>query len=301
MSSRVVIAPPLRQGKKAGMLNAMSHPSLFIAGLRAAARQAPRGDGSPCLRVDEASLAQLAANAALSLREAQILACGHEIWPERYVRNTSLFSAAEQARLLSAKVLQVGLGGLGGQLLDMLLRLGVGCITGADGDRFEESNLNRQLLATRATLGTAKAQAAAEYAARINPAVEFTPIERFLRGNELLEALHGKDLVLDALGGLQDRKALHDAAAQRHVPMISAGIAGFVGWVAVVRPGDSGPANFLGHKKGVEESLGNPAPTVAFAAALQCAEAAKLLAGRTCASGFAVFDLTDQSLTKFTL
>ena len=283
------------------MHEAMPHPSLFISGLCAAARQAPRCDGSPCLRVDEASLARLASDAGLSLREAQIIACDHEIWPERYVRNTSLFNAAEQARLLSATVLQVGLGGLGGYLLDLLLRLGVGRIAGADGDFFEESNLNRQLLATNATLGKAKALAAAEYAARINPAVEFTPIEVFLRGDALLEELHGKDLALDALGGLQDRKALHDAAVKRHVPLISAGIAGFVGWTAVVRPGDAGPADFLGQGKGVEDSLGNPAPTAAFAAALQCAAAAKFLTGRTCASGFAVFDLSDQSLTKFTL
>ncbi|MCL1985476.1 MAG: ThiF family adenylyltransferase, partial [Betaproteobacteria bacterium] len=247
------------------------------------------------------SLAQLAADAGLSLREAQKIACDHEIWPERYVRNTSLFSAAEQADLLCAEVLQVGLGGLGGHLLDMLLRLGVGHITGADGDIFEESNFNRQLLATSATLGKAKARAAAEYAARINPAVEFMPIQIFLRGERLLEALHGKNLVLDALGGLEDRKALHDAAAQMHVPMISAGVAGFVGWVAVVRPGDPGPADFLGHGKGVEESLGNLAPTVAFAASLQCAETAKILTGRTCASGLTIFDLADQSITKLDL
>jgi sulfur carrier protein ThiS adenylyltransferase len=279
----------------------MPNASAFIAGLRATARDLPRGDGSPCMRITEDGLARLAADAGLTLREAQEIACAHEIWPERYVRNTSLFSATEQVRLLRAKVLQVGLGGLGGHLLDMLLRLGVGHIAGADGDVFEESNLNRQLLATSATLGKAKAVAAAEYAARINPAVEFTPIEAFLRGDELLTALRGKDLVLDALGGLQDRKALHDAAAKMQVPMISAGIAGFVGWIAVVRPGDPGPADFLGQGRGVEEGLGNPAPTVAFAAALQGAEAAKLLAGRDRASGFAVFDLTDQSLTQLAL
>ena len=279
----------------------MPHAAAFISCLRAAARDLPRGDGSPCLRIAEAGLARLAADAGLDLREAQEIACEHEIWPERYVRNTSLFSAAEQARLLRARVLQVGLGGLGGHLLDMLLRLGVGRITGADGDLFEESNLNRQLLATRTTLGKAKARAAAEYAVLINPAVEFTPVRAFLRGDGLLTALQGKDLVLDALGGLQDRKALHDAAARMQVPMISAGIAGFVGWLALVRPGDPGPANFFRQGRGVEEELGNPAPTVAFAAALQGAEAAKFLAGRPSASGFAVFDLTDQSLTRFTL
>jgi sulfur carrier protein ThiS adenylyltransferase len=150
-------------------------------------------------------------------------------------------------------------------------------------------------------LGKAKALTAASYAAQINPAVEFTPIQAFLRGTALLDALQGKDLVLDALGGLRDRKALHDAAATMQVPMISAGVAGFVGWVAVVRPGDPGPADFLGHGKGAEESLGNPAPTVAFAAALQCAETAKILAGRTHASGFVVFDLADQSLNGLSL
>ena len=279
----------------------MPHSSPFTSELRAAARQTPRGDAGPCLRIHEAALARLAADAGLSLREAQKIACDHEIWPERYVRNTGLFSAAEQARLLCARVLQVGLGGLGGHLLDMMLRLGVGRITGADGDLVEESNLNRQILATSATLGKAKALAAAEYAARVNPAVEFTPMQVFLRGDDLLTALQGTDLALDALGGLQDRKTLHDAAAKMQVPVISAGIAGFIGWIAVVRPGDPGPADFLGHGKGVEESLGNPAPTVAFAAALQCAAAAKLLVGRDCASGFAVFDLTDQSLTRLTL
>jgi sulfur carrier protein ThiS adenylyltransferase len=291
----------LREGEKQGKFRVMPELALFISGVRAAARQIPRGDGSPCLRIAEAVLARLASDAGLSLREAQSIACEHEIWPERYVRNTSLFSAAEQAGLLRATVLQVGLGGLGGFLLDMLLRLGVGRIAGADGDLFEESNLNRQILATSATLGKAKARAAAEHAARINPAVEFTPIEAFLRGENLLEALRGKDLVLDALGGLKDRKNLHDAAAKMQVPMISTGIAGFVGWTAVVRPGDPGPADFLGQGKGVEESLGNPAPTVAFAAALQCAEAAKFLAGRACASGFVVFDLAEQSITRLAL
>jgi len=279
----------------------MSHASLFTAKLRAIARQIPRGDGSPCLRVDAASLAGLAADMGFSLREAQKIACEHDIWPERYVRNTTQCSAAQQARLLDARVLLVGLGGLGGHLLDMLLRLGVGRITGADGDVFEESNLNRQILATNATLGKAKAWAAHEYAAHINPAVEFTPIRDFLQGERLLEALRGKDLVLDALGGLRDRKTLHEAAATMQVPMISAGIAGLVGWVAVVRPGDPGPADFLGKGKGIEEDLGTLAPSAAFAAALQGAEAVKILTGSEYASCFSIFDLADQSLTRLTL
>ncbi len=273
----------------------------FVAALRAAARPVPLGDGSPCLRLDETTLMRLAAGAGLSLLEAQQAACDARIWPERYVRNAKLFSTAEQARLLRAAVLLVGLGGLGGHLLDFLLRMGVGNITAADGDVFEESNLNRQLLASTVFLGKRKTLAAEKHAAAVNPAAKFTAVHAFLRGEQLEEALRGKNLALDALGGLAERKALHDAAARAGVPLVSAGIAGFVGWAAVVRPGEPGPADFLGRGRGVEESLGNPAPTVAFAASLQAAQAAKLLAGKDCPSGMLLFDLSDQSMTPLRL
>ena len=72
---------------------------------------------------------------------------------ERYCRNLPAISAEEQAALKEKRVLVAGCGGLGGYLIEHLARMGVGRITAVDGDVFEESNLNRQILSAPALLG----------------------------------------------------------------------------------------------------------------------------------------------------
>ena len=81
---------------------------------------------------------------------------------ERYIRNLGALTEQECALLHTKTVFVAGCGGLGGYLIEMLLRLGVGTIRAADGDAFEASNLNRQLLSSPQTLGQSKAEAAAE-------------------------------------------------------------------------------------------------------------------------------------------
>ncbi len=70
------------------------------------------------------------------------------IIPARYLRNMDSITATNQIKLLESSIAQIGLGGLGGTLLEIFLRAGIGTIRGADGDDFEESNLNRQALST---------------------------------------------------------------------------------------------------------------------------------------------------------
>ena len=206
---------------------------------------------------------------------------------------------------MNGRVLVVGLGGLGGHVLDMLARMGVGRISGADGDVFEESNANRQMLADTATLGHPKTEAAARHILRVNPAVQFTPLPVFLRGPALEAAAREADVVVDALGGLRDRGAVEDAAARAGVPLVSAGIAGLTGWCMVVRPGEHGPAMLLGGADGpgdgVEERLGNLAPTVAMAAALQSTAVMKLLTGLPVREGMIIFDLEDATMDRVLL
>ena len=84
---------------------------------------------------------------------------------ERYIRNLGALTEQECARLRTKTVFVAGCGGLGGYLIEMLLRLGVGAIRAADGDVFEASNLNRQLLSSTRNLGRSKAAAAANRAA----------------------------------------------------------------------------------------------------------------------------------------
>ena len=78
-------------------------------------------------------------------REIDISALASDIVPERYARNMKSFSTKNQKTLLESRVIVVGTGGLGGTVSETLARIGVGQLTLVDGDRFEESNLNRQL------------------------------------------------------------------------------------------------------------------------------------------------------------
>ena len=79
----------------------------------------------------------------------------------RYSRNIPALSKAECATLQTKTVAVIGCGGLGGYLIEFLARIGVGTIRCIDGDMFEESNLNRQLLSSVSLLGAGKASTAA--------------------------------------------------------------------------------------------------------------------------------------------
>ena len=98
----------------------------------------------------------------------------------RYSRNIPALSEAECALLCSKTVAVIGCGGLGGYLIEYLTRIGVGSIRCVDGDVFEESNLNRQLLSSPALLGTGKAAAATARIREINPHVQAEALPVFL-------------------------------------------------------------------------------------------------------------------------
>ena len=95
----------------------------------------------------------------------------------RYERNIPALTAAECLALRTKRVLVVGCGGLGGHIIDQLARIGVGTIRAVDGDVFEETNLNRQLLSSVPLLGVNKAKAAADHIGRVNPAVTVEAVD----------------------------------------------------------------------------------------------------------------------------
>ena len=94
----------------------------------------------------------------------------------RYARNIPTLTPEAQAALGKKRVLLAGCGGLGGALLELLLRVGVGAVTAVDPDRFEESNANRQILCTAQTLGQPKVLAARDRAFAVRPDVGFTAV-----------------------------------------------------------------------------------------------------------------------------
>lgn len=198
---------------------------------------------------------------------------------ERYIRNIPAVSAEEQAALMGKRVLVAGCGGLGGYLIEYLARMGVGELTAVDGDVFEPSNLNRQLLSAQDLLGVSKAQTAQARVHSVNPAVMVHAVEAFLDEGNAGELVRGQDLVLDALDNIPARLVLEDACEGQNVPIVHGAIQGWSAQVAVVPPGSGVLRRLYGRGDTPAEKTSLPC-TPAFCAAVQAAEAVKLLCGR---------------------
>ncbi len=125
--------------------------------------------------------------------------------------------------LSKASVLLVGVGGVGGYAFETLVRGGIGTLTVVDGDRFEESNLNRQLLALVSTVGRPKVEVAAERAAQIDPAcsVRALPFRFDAATCETVFDRH-YDYVVDAIDSVADKVLLICECKRRGIPVVSA-------------------------------------------------------------------------------
>lgn len=200
---------------------------------------------------------------------------------DRYARNRHTLSTDDQKTLAASCVAVIGCGGLGGFCIEYLGRLGMGTIIAVDGDVFEESNLNRQLLSRTGTLGMNKAYAAAERMKECNPEINLIARPMHLDTDNAEQLLQGAQLVLDAVDSIPARFMIQSCAEKMNIPMIHAAVAGWYGQLSVIYPGDAGLNKIYGKDcsttQGMEKKLGNLSFTPAALAALQCAEAIKIL------------------------
>lgn len=202
--------------------------------------------------------------------------------PPRYQRNYKALSVEDQARLGEATVAVVGCGGLGGNMIEEFARLGVGRLVLIDGDRFDETNLNRQLLATEKNLGQSKVQAAKQRVEAVNSGVKLKIIGEWFDEDKGEEFFQGVNLVVDALDSISRRVSLERACHKLGLPLVFAGVAGWFGLLGVSFPGDNTVARlFRGGERGAEKVTGNPAFAPAIIASLAVVEAVKVLIGRT--------------------
>jgi molybdopterin/thiamine biosynthesis adenylyltransferase len=224
---------------------------------------------------------------------------------ERYLRNHDALSLDEQEKLASKRVLIVGCGGLGGVVIECLARIGVGHMRVVDGDVFDESNLNRQLLSSRMNLGRPKTLAAQQRVMAVNPLVEVEAVQAELTAKNALELLAGCDAAVDCLDNIPSRLLLQQAAKEAGIPLVHAAIAGWRGQVAVVQPGEdllSLLYNNSRQEQGEEISTGTLSFTAATLGALQASEVVKLLLGRQGLQGeLLILDLLNASSTRLRL
>lgn len=137
-------------------------------------------------------------------------------------RTELLLGAPAMERLADARVAILGLGGVGGAAAEALCRAGIGHLLLVDHDTVSETNLNRQILSTRETLGMSKAQAALLRFRSINPSGDFVPEERFYLpedSNFLYE--WQPDLVVDAIDTVTAKLHLVQECRRRKVSLLT--------------------------------------------------------------------------------
>ncbi|MFK8016594.1 MAG: ThiF family adenylyltransferase, partial [Gammaproteobacteria bacterium] len=141
----------------------------------------------------------------------------------RYARQIALPDWGEdgQAKLAAARVMVVGLGGLGSPVVSYLAGAGIGLLTLNDFDQVDLSNLPRQPLHGMGALGESKTQSAARYIEARNPGVRTVQVDRRLSIEELCEHVAQHDVVVDASDNFRTRFDVNTACVRGAVPLVS--------------------------------------------------------------------------------
>ena len=141
-----------------------------------------------------------------------------------------------QQKLLDAKVLLLGAGGLGSPAALYLAAAGVGTLGIVDDDVVDVSNLQRQVIHTTDRVGVSKVDSAEETIAALNPDVEVVKHKLRLGPGNIMDILPGYDIVVDGLDNFPTRYLLNDASVRLRIPVVSAAILGFDGQLSVFKP-----------------------------------------------------------------
>lgn len=234
---------------------------------------------------DEQSLG-LSKECGCSLGEVYRTSLEQGIWPYRYIRNRDILSREEQLVLSQSRVAVIGSGGLGGTVILLLARIGVGYLTVVDCDSFDETNLNRQAVSKMDNTGSPKAEEARKMVEGINPAVSVQSLCLKIDSDSAPDILSGSRVVVDALDNVPDRLALETVTRKLEIALVHGAIAGFDGQVMTVFPEDPGLKLIYGSDiskndpQRPEAVMGVPAITPSVVASLQAMEVLKILLNR---------------------
>jgi sulfur-carrier protein adenylyltransferase/sulfurtransferase len=143
-----------------------------------------------------------------------------------------------QMKLLDARVLCLGAGGLGSPIALYLAAAGVGTLGIVDDDVVDLSNLQRQVIHTTASVGTPKVDSAERAVKDLNPDVEVIKYQTRMDASNIMEIIEGYDVIVDGVDNFPTRYLLNDASVRLGIPVVSAAILGFEGQLSVFAPHD---------------------------------------------------------------
>jgi len=241
-------------------------------------------DGKRLSVINLKTAASIANSQGISAKEVEITALKQGIIPRRYLRNIGTIGLDGQIKLLQTIVAVVGAGGLGGTIIELLARQGVGHLIIIDNDCFTERDLNRQIMSTEENLGEYKVTVAAKRVGEINSAITVTTFRERLTRENAQRLFGSAQVVADGLDNLPSRLAVEQACRQLTIPYVYASIAGFGGQLMTIFPEDEGLSSIYGSsnaipEQGIEIKIGNPPATPAIIAALQVQEVVKIITG----------------------
>lgn len=190
-----------------------------------------------------------------------------------------------QEKLLAARVLVVGLGGLGSPVAMYLAAAGIGHLILTDFDTVDLTNLQRQIAHTTARIGQNKVDSAAQALRELNPDVEITCITKALTVDALAEQIKNVDVVVDCCDNFATRFAINAACVAAKIPLVSGAAIRLEGQVAVFDSRDnSSPCYRCLYEDNSEENTtcaanGVLSPLVGVIGSMQAIETIKLISG----------------------
>lgn len=198
----------------------------------------------------------------------------------RDIRTLDTISKEELEILNNKTVGIIGAGGLGGYVIEMLARIGVGAIHIMDGDRFDESNLNRQLLSTEKKIGLWKVEVGKKRINEINSDVKVEIRKEIFDKDNALDFLKEIDVLIDCVDNIKTRLLMEKEANVQGIPLIHGAVAAWNGQVSTVLPGDFTLKKIYESTSKDKEIIGTASFLPALVASYQVAECVKVLTGK---------------------
>ncbi|WP_133469430.1 molybdopterin-synthase adenylyltransferase MoeB [Paraglaciecola marina] len=228
----------------------------------------------------------------------------------RYSRQILLsgFDLEKQEILLNSSVLQIGVGGLGCAAAQYLVAAGVGHITLVDDDKVDESNLQRQILHTEASVGLNKCESAKQALTALNSDAKIDIIQQRLSDDKLSEQVKAHDIVIDCSDNIETRNQLNRICIKQQKPLVSGAAIRMEGQLSSFLPSANNPCYECLSTMFTEQSLtcveaGVMSPVVGIVGAMQALECIKILTdfGKPLTNKLMMFDGKSMEWQTYTI
>ena len=195
----------------------------------------------------------------------------------RYIENSGLLSEQDMIQIQNLNLLLVGVGGIGGNLANQLIRLGVTSLTIVDFDVFDESNLNRQLFSNETSIGKFKVDIVKQELLKINSKTDIK-IYRSKIEDLLEHDFDQYDIIIDAVDSIQTKIYLSKLCKEYNKPLLHGSCAGWYGQVGILESSTNLLQDFYQDaQKGLEETLKNPPFAPAIVSSIMISELVKYI------------------------